>query len=105
MVDQQSQSDTVVGGSLQNSTLGVPVGARPSPLKIRLSRCSESRGPAQPPGSGRTQGTGLSPPPDSARERIESAVQDEQEEIARLQREIEDLNRSLGPPAEPTGGE
>jgi hypothetical protein len=39
------------------------------------------------------------------RERIESAVQDEQEEIARLKREIEDLNRSLGPPAMPTGGE
>jgi len=39
------------------------------------------------------------------RERIESAVQDEQEEIARLQREIEDLNRSLGPLTEPTGGE
>jgi len=36
---------------------------------------------------------------------LESAVQDEQEEIARLQREIEDLNRSLGPLAEPTGGE
>ncbi len=39
------------------------------------------------------------------RERIESAVQEEIEEIARLQREIEDLNWSLGPPAEPTGGE
>ena len=39
------------------------------------------------------------------RERIESAVQDEQEEIARLQREIEDLNRSLEPPEEPTGSE
>jgi len=39
------------------------------------------------------------------RERIESAVQEEREEIARLQREIEDLNRSLEPPAEPTGDE
>ncbi len=39
------------------------------------------------------------------RERIESAVQEEIEEIARLQREIGDLNRSLEPPEEPTGGE
>jgi rubredoxin len=39
------------------------------------------------------------------RERIEFAVREETEEIARLQREIEDLNRSLEPPAEPTGGE
>ena len=39
------------------------------------------------------------------RERIESAVREEREEIARLQREIEDLNRSLEPPAEPTGDE
>jgi hypothetical protein len=38
------------------------------------------------------------------RERIESALDYEQEEIERLQREAEDLNRSLEPPAEPTGG-
>jgi hypothetical protein len=39
------------------------------------------------------------------RERMGSALEYEQAEIARIQRETDDFYRSLGPPEEPTGGE
>ena len=66
--------------------------------RMVCERCEADVGVARPDGAGQAADG-------PRRERIESAVQEEIEEFARLRREIEDLNRSLGTPAEPTGGE